>query len=81
MVRKSLANKATERRASPKATGCHKMQATATTVKTEKAISVTQLEAGNIPFSFIYNKPSRPWRRSMALFVQYYPFAYININL
>ena len=36
----------------------------------EKAISIIQLEAGDMPFSFIYNKPSRPWRRSMALFVE-----------
>jgi len=36
----------------------------------EKAISEKQLEAGSIPFSFVYNKPSRPWRRNMALFVE-----------
>ena len=42
----------------------------------EKVFAKTKLQAGNVPFQFVYNKPSRGWRRSMALFVEGEEIAY-----
>ena len=42
----------------------------------EKAFAKTKLQAGSVPFQFVYNKPSRGWRRSMALFIEGEEIAY-----
>ncbi|MEM1136033.1 MAG: DUF1080 domain-containing protein, partial [Bacteroidota bacterium] len=36
----------------------------------DKAIAKTKIKAGTFPFKLIYNKPSRRWRKGLALFAE-----------